>query len=159
MTSALATFADRLLAELQRNHPLARPARLSWRRFRTTAGRAVFEPPEIHLSALVLDDEDKVRDTLIHEYAHLLAAERAGPAGRGHGAPWKAAMIELGAKPERTHGYACQRNLPRREVIYACRRCGAQFLRRRRLARGRRWAHVGCGGALALLGVWPVQED
>ncbi len=51
----------------------------------------------IGLSRTVITNEQQLRDTLVHEYAHLLAYVRYGRKGVGHGPPWKQAMTDLGA--------------------------------------------------------------
>lgn len=148
--------AHRLLAELARAHPLRRNPTLEWRRYRTTAGRAFYDRWAIALSESLIVDEDRLRDTLFHEYAHLMAFERHGMAGRGHGAAWKHAMRELGLEPEVKHRYPCRRNVPRRTVTYRCKRCGVAIVRRRRLPRKGRWVHAGCGGSIQLLAIEPA---
>lgn len=142
-------LAESILQALHHRHPLKRPARLEWRRYRTTAGRAHFRENLITLSASILDTEEKLRDTLIHEYAHLLAYERYGRrGGTGHGPAWQHAMRELGAKPEVRHRYECQRNRPRQRVVYRCDGCKKEFHRLRRLPRKGRFRHAGCGGKI-----------
>lgn len=126
-----------------------RPA-IEWRSFRTTAGMAYFRRRAIGLGAAVLTTPEKLRDTLVHEYAHLLAFKRAGQAGRGHSGPWRQAMIDLGAEPRVRHTYEVERNAPRQRVIYRCVRCGTAIERRRRLPRSRVYLHASCGGGLKL---------
>lgn len=43
-----------------------------------------------------LNDEDEVRDTILHEIAHAIAGAKAG-----HGPDWQYYARHLGAKPER----------------------------------------------------------
>lgn len=45
-----------------------------------------------------LNDEDKVRDTILHEIAHALCGPRIG-----HGRAWRVKCMEIGAKPERCY--------------------------------------------------------
>ncbi len=157
------------LARLLAAHPLRREPALYWKAWRVTAGRAEFGGAEfarpdgggwrIGLSSRVLDDEEKTLRTLRHEYAHLLAVERHGRAGAGHGTPWRAAMRELGEAPERTHDYPVERNASRVRAVYRCRRCGAEIARGRRLPRGRRYAHVPCGGLLQFVRITGADAD
>jgi SprT protein len=142
---AAETFAD-LLAK----HPLKRPARLEWRPYRVSAGMAYYKLNVIGLSAYVLITEEAVVDTLIHEYAHLLAYERAGRRGANHGPAWQAAMTELGRPPKVRHSYEVNRNAKRQEVGYKCLRCGETFIRSRRLPRRGKYVHAACGGDLRL---------
>jgi predicted SprT family Zn-dependent metalloprotease len=54
----------------------------------------------IGLSAklVTLNDEERVKDTILHEIAHAIAGFKAG-----HGIEWKRACIRIGAKPERCY--------------------------------------------------------
>jgi SprT protein len=121
-----------------------------WKRLRVSAGLAYFRHGRIALSSIVLDDEHKVRETLTHEFAHLLAVHRHGQKGAGHGAAWKQAMHDLGAEPTVRHTFQVQRNQPKQKVIYHCLRCHKVIERSRRLPRGRRYLHRGCGGDIRL---------
>ncbi len=147
----LKSLAERLLAELQLKHPLKHPARIEWRAYRVTAGMAYYRLNLIGLSSLVLKTEHAVEDTLIHEYAHLLAFQQAGRRGGGHGAVWQQAMIELGRTPKVRHTYEVTRNTKRQEVGYQCLRCGETIVRSRRLPRRRKYVHAPCGGDLKLV--------
>jgi predicted SprT family Zn-dependent metalloprotease len=46
-----------------------------------------------------LNDDDEVRDTILHEIAHALAG-----LDHGHDDVWKATCLRIGAKPDRTAG-------------------------------------------------------
>ena len=146
----LASYAERVLDDLCARFPLGYRPLLTWRAFRTTAGIADYSKRAIGLGAAVLKDEDSLRETLVHEYAHLLAERRSGRAGRGHGRAWIQAMRDLGAHPEVRHKLDCQRNQSRQVVSYLCERCGVVFDRKRRLPTGRRYVHRDCGGRLRL---------
>lgn len=146
---------DRLCAEFPMGY---RPA-LEWRSFRTTAGMAYYRRRAIGLGASVLTTPERLKDTLIHEYAHLLAFARYGNAGRGHGAGWQQAMTDLGAAPRVRHTYEVARNASRQRVFYRCVRCGASIERRRRLPRGRKYVHAQCGGGLKLDRVESAEMD
>jgi SprT protein len=89
-----------------------------------------------------------LRDTLVHEYAHLLAYRRHGRHGIGHGPRWKEAMADLGAAPKVRHNYEVQRNSSRQEVAYTCQKCGAILVLSRKLPKRRRYVHNGCGGPI-----------
>jgi SprT protein len=144
----LQAVAGELLADLGRRFPLRTVPTLVWKRLRVSAGIAYYRRYEIALSAVVLVRADQVRETLTHEYAHLLAFERAGARGAGHGAEWRQAMRDLGLEPVVHHRYDVIRNRRRQEVGYVCERCGQAILRRRRLPRTRRYVHAGCGGGI-----------
>jgi predicted SprT family Zn-dependent metalloprotease len=143
---AVATL-DRLMA----HHPLPVRPGIEWRRYRTTAGMARFEPPAILLSTYVLDTPEKLRETFVHEFAHLLAVARHGRRAKGHGPTWRQAMRDLGAVPEVRHTMPCVRNTARQVLVYQCERCGLEFQRRRRLPARGRFVHAGCGGDVAFV--------
>lgn len=124
-----------------------------WKAYRVTAGMAYYRLRTIGLSSIVLRDAEAVRATLRHEYAHLLAFHRAGPAGAGHGEPWRKAMRDLGETPQVRHRYEVQRNEKRQRVTYECLRCGSAIVRSRRLPSRRRYVHANCGGDLRLRAV------
>lgn len=154
----LGRVADELLAELLEKFPLKRAPVLEWASYRVTAGMAIYDPPGIRLSRLVLDDPQKVTATLVHEFAHLLAFERAGRAGRGHGSAWKLAMSDLGVEAKVHHDFGVKRNANRTEVRYTCGRCGTHLRRKRRLPRNRKYLHAGCGGVVRFAGRFAANE-
>lgn len=126
--------------------PLTKLPRLEWRRYPVTAGTANYREWSISLSLIVLQDPQQVKTTLLHEYAHLLAVDRAGLKAANHGPEWRTAMQDLGLEPIVRHQYEVHRS--RKLAVYRCRKCAAVFERRRRLPRGRLWIHRGCGGEL-----------
>lgn len=113
---------------------------------RVAAGVAHYVNRRIVLSSLLLTDSERLRDTLIHEYAHLLAYERHGRAAANHGPAWQQAMADLGAKPEVRHPYAVERKPGK--LVYACSKCGSEVRRHRHLKRGYIYTHRDCGGRL-----------
>jgi predicted SprT family Zn-dependent metalloprotease len=157
MSLSLQIFASKLLQTLCEEHPMGYIPKLTWKRLRVTAGIAFYHRQEIVLSSVVLDDEGRLSNTLIHEYAHLLAVQRHGPKGAGHGPAWRQAMRDLGLMPEVHHTYDVQRNSTRQKVVYRCVRCGTKVDRARRLPRRRRYVHANCGGALKLESVDRVE--
>lgn len=157
MSPSLQVFAGELLLKLCEEHPLGYVPKLTWKKLRVTAGIAFYHREEIVLSCLVLDNEARLANTLIHEYAHLLAVKRHGMKGAGHGLAWKQAMRDLGLTPEVHHSYEVRRNNSRQKVVYRCMRCGTQVDRSRRLPRRRRYVHANCGGALKLESVKRVE--
>jgi predicted SprT family Zn-dependent metalloprotease len=129
---------------------------LEWRSYRVSAGMAYYPSRKIGLSRLVLKDPDSVRETLGHEYAHLLAVARLGQKGVGHGIAWKNAMKDLGLAPIVRHNFQVERNNRSQRVDYVCLRCGITISRNRRLPHQRRYVHVKCGGDLKFLRVFKV---
>lgn len=144
----LQQYANALLTELCAQHPLGYIPSLVWRKLRVSAGLAYYETRQIALSGLLLTDEARLRDTLIHEYAHLLAVARHGKKAAGHGRCWKQAMLDLGAEPAVRHRYEVERNKPRQQVGYVCAKCGGTIVRNRRLPRKRKYLHTSCGGPI-----------
>ena len=146
---ALAQLAESWLDELMQAIPLRSRPVIEWRGYRVSAGMAYFRARVIGLSRHVIRNAEQLHTTLVHEYAHLVAYERHGRAGAGHGPAWRQAMIELGAQPKRTHQYEVQRNQAKKEVGYQCLKCGAIIKRKRRLPKNRLYLHATCMGRLA----------
>ena len=84
-SAELALLAERELDRLCAAFPLGYRPALEWRPYRTTAGMAYYRRRAIGLGAAVLTTPERLVDTLIHEYAHLLAFMRHGPRGADHG--------------------------------------------------------------------------
>ena len=159
MPHALHEDAEELLEFLFARFPMSKRPNLIWRPYRTTAGMAHLDTWSISLGAKVLITQTRMRETLLHEYAHLLAVHRHGMKARGHGEAWKQAMRDLGLPPEVHHQYECERNQPRQLVRYRCERCQFEFTRRRRLTRGRTYLHIRCGGKIRFVGVESTTTD
>ncbi len=144
----LAVLAQDLVDSLCDRQPVAIRPNLEWSgRMHVVAGRVFLRTGLIRLSIPLLTDPDRVRQTVLHEYAHLMVHTRWGKKVKPHGPEWKEAMLELGAEPRRTHAYTSERK-PRRSWTYRCTACGFEFTRRRRLAHGREYRHIGCGGRI-----------
>jgi predicted SprT family Zn-dependent metalloprotease len=159
-SETLRAFAESVLKDLCDRFPMGYVPELIWNgRLRVTAGIAYYRKGAIALSSKVLVTEEKLENTLKHEYAHLLAVHRHGRRGAGHGTPWRQAMKDLGIEPKVTHAYEVPRNKPRQAVSYECARCGVSFTRKRRLPQTRKYVHARCGGDLRLKSVVQVTED
>lgn len=89
-------------------------------------GICKYGPKIISLSRhlVVLNDETKVRDVILHEIAHGLV----GP-GNGHNYIWKAKALDIGARPERCYS----NEVVRPEALYVgnCPGCNRQFQKHR----------------------------
>src|SRR5438105_1140594 len=144
MALGLRALADEILREAMERFPLSYVPVIRWKNLRVSAGMAYYRVGTIGLSALILDTPEKLRLTLLHEYAHLLAYDRHGKKAANHGIYWKRAMLDLGLEPKVRHNYECARNSARQTVTYRCQKCGASIERSRRLPRNRRYIHVRC---------------
>jgi len=140
--------AEAILDQLLAVHPLGYRPQIVWRKMPVSAGKAYFLRGQIGLSTVLITDSLRLQDTLVHEFAHLLAYHRHGKAGTGHGQPWRQAMRDLGARPEVYHDYPVERRRMERNLSYKCRKCGVAFNRARPLKRGFKYTHIGCGGAI-----------
>ncbi len=146
-------LVEEILREAASKYPLRQKPTIVWKRLRVSAGIAYYQTSSIALSSLILDSPEKLRQTLLHEYAHLLAFERHGRKAANHGPYWQQAMRDLGLQPVVRHSYVCLRNQPRQRVEYVCKRCGQSLIRTRRLPTKRKYVHRSCGGGLVLAGI------
>lgn len=118
---------------------------LTLSRARKALGAARFRnnvPVELRLSKhyMAVLPEEQVRDTILHEIAHLLTP------GDGHGRKWKAMCRKIGAVPERcvtTELTAEERTFHRYAVV--CSGCGKHLGYNSRRWKGEK-IHTVCGG-------------
>lgn len=146
-------YAESLLDGFMSRFPLPHRPQLVWKNLRVSAGIARYRTWSISLSRILLNTEERVENTLAHEYAHLLAVHRHGLKAGNHGTYWREAIRDLGYEPSVRHSYAVERNERRQEVTYQCVRCGVLIFRARRLPKGRKYVHAKCGGAVKLRAV------
>jgi predicted SprT family Zn-dependent metalloprotease len=140
--------AEELLEELSASFPLKQRPLLVWRRMPSSAGKAYYHLWQISLSSVLITDEERLKVTLTHEYAHLLAFERHGRTAGAHGPAWRQAMSDLGAPPIVCHNYEVERRVIARNLLYKCSVCGHEIPRVRPLKRGYIYTHQGCGGTI-----------
>jgi predicted SprT family Zn-dependent metalloprotease len=78
----------------------------------------------------LMNSEEQVRDTLLHEIAHALTP------GTGHGVAWKRKCLEIGANPKRCYADEEVMSPPRKPAPYrfGCPKC-PWWVERRRLVR------------------------
>ena len=71
------------------------------------AGKASFTGWEVKFNATLLEEnaEEMVKDTVVHEVAHLVTRAMHGSEVSSHGEEWKSVMRSLGAAPTRTHSF------------------------------------------------------
>lgn len=68
----------------------------------------------------LINDEEKVRDTILHEIAHGLTP------GNHHGEKWKAACVRIGAKPNRCYSSE-DTNTPKMKYEAVCGGCNEVY--------------------------------
>lgn len=85
----------------------------------------------LSIPLMKLNDEEKVRDTVLHEIAHALA----GP-GVGHGRAWKRQAAAIGANAQRCYGEEVI--TPPRKWKGTCPGCSKEIKRHRR-------TNIACG--------------
>ncbi|MCL6623788.1 MAG: SprT-like domain-containing protein [Fimbriimonadales bacterium] len=142
----LDAIAHQLLERARAILPVRRKVRIEWRNYPITAGRAYVDEGLICLSKPLLTTPRRVKDTVLHEYAHIYVYERWGDAARAHGPEWREAMRYLGLPPEVTHEYLIKRR--RKPYAYVCQKCGAKFHRSRALTETSWYRHQNCGGRI-----------
>lgn len=94
------------------------------------------------LPMVKLNDEERVRDTILHEIAHALT-----PLERGHGKAWQAKALEIGADGKAR--YSDDNTItPDAPFIYECEGCGYKIDRFRKIKETRlpHVLHVKCRG-------------
>lgn len=148
---ALYNAAQEALQFAMKKFPLSRPLCFEWKDYRVTAGKAHFEQNMITISKVVCNTQQKVWDTVLHEYAHLVVFERYGFRALPHGKEWKRVMKKLGVEPKATHDYETTRNNVRKRYIYVCKKCGEEISRVRPFKQRYKYIHVGCGGEVGHL--------
>lgn len=115
------------------------------------------KPPQITISALLLEEDEPFWNTVRHEYAHAVVWLRHPNENHGHDEIWKAVCREVGCTPKSTvpateNQTALQREKARYRV--RCESCGLETLYLRKgkvvelLLKGqsRRIHCMACGG-------------
>ncbi len=140
--AALTLVAADLAREKGLN-PLADTVVVSWNpRMRTAAGRAFAKDFRIELNPRLQDlpegqREAELRNTFLHELAHLIAFARVGRRRiQPHGIEWQQACHDLGIPGEdRCHALDFKPRRLARKYAYTCPHCRAVIDRVRRLSR------------------------
>lgn len=133
-------------AELSRDlglEALAKAVTVSWNsRMRTAAGRAFAREWRIELNPRLQDLPGEARDaelrnTFLHELAHLVAFARVGRKRIApHGPEWRQACHDLGIPGEdRCHALDFQPRRLTKKFAYTCPSCEVVIQRVRRLSR------------------------
>jgi predicted SprT family Zn-dependent metalloprotease len=131
--------AQELATGLMRLHGLPPQWSFTFDRAKVRFGKCNYRTKQISLSKhlVELNDEDEVRETILHEIAHALA-----PRGAGHGPVWRSLALSIGCNGHRCFGEnvarptpkyqgtcpSCQRVIHRhRRRLIACGRCAPVF--------------------------------
>lgn len=150
---------DQYPGTAQASEILARLAPLPIRSSRATRSLGSYVSRDGQPSAIRLQfaqTPELLGETLLHELAHALDHLCNQPGQRyrrAHGPGWRNWAQALGIDPTRT-GHCpnlAELHQQRLKVVAVCRRCGTEFRRLRRLPRGRRYLHPGCGGQVTPL--------
>lgn len=86
-----------------------------------------------------LNVEEEVKDTILHEIAHALDAER------GHGEKWKEICRKIGAKPIRCFSDDIQKP-NRTKYIYSCPNCKREIKRTNKIRKNKTACGKCCKG-------------
>lgn len=118
--------ADSLVRSLIQEHKLHHWS-FGFDRARRRFGSCNFSAKKITLSAHLvhLNDEDQLRDTILHEISHALAGPRTG-----HGEVWQATAEAIGCSSMRCYGDEVVQ--PAAKFKGICPGCGKTILRMRR---------------------------
>jgi len=145
--------AEQLARDLMAQHGLTRAGwRFAWSGGKRQLGAAMIRKTKdprtgrtttvktIRLSRhlVQLNEDDEVRDTILHEIAHALAGLE-----NGHNAKWKAVCRRIGAKPRRLAGQHVATPPPRYQIV--CGVCGRALGQRYRRIDPRRLGEAYCG--------------
>jgi predicted SprT family Zn-dependent metalloprotease len=134
--------AQQLADDLMRLHKLSPKWSFKFDHSKISFGKCYYGKKLISLSRHLvhLNDENEVRDTILHEIAHALA-----PRGAGHNAAWQAIAKSIGCNGQRCYGAEVVRPAPKfkgtcpacKLVIYrhrrrevACAHCSPVFDRK-----------------------------
>lgn len=129
------------LLEAHAGERYAKSVNIVWnKRMRSTAGRAFLNQAKVELNPKLLElgaeALSHVRQTLLHELAHLLAHQRYGRGISAHGAEWKQACADMGIPGESaTHTLPLPSNRQQKKWCYTCPSC-AEVIERVRKMRG-----------------------
>ncbi len=132
---ALEKICQDLLADLGLED-LRRRVSVEWNsRMRSCAGRAFWPKGSIQLNPKLGGiSKAEIRQTLLHELAHLIAYERhAGRRIKSHGEEWQQACAEVGIPGEKaTHQLSLPTRVMKRKWRYECPECDQVIERVRR---------------------------
>jgi predicted SprT family Zn-dependent metalloprotease len=100
---------------------------------------SVFKATHIDLNRALLSNREELRQTLLHEVAHVIAGAECH-----HGGAFAHVVRALGEPVRTAAKFESLAN--NGKVVAVCERCDAELIRHRRLPRSRSFIHKGCGG-------------
>lgn len=139
--------AHRLLREMMDNHGLLEVRAEMNPRLTTVFGRyrySMLYGRKIELSTKLVEinDEQRVRLTILHEIAHALTE------GHGHDRVWQAKLLEIGGDGKRCYSSSDTNTIERTRVkkIYQLVCVDCEYKGGRYYRRMNNYRHRGCGG-------------
>ena len=131
---------------------------LTWDLKGTVGGQAYLNQNmiRINMEALEKYKDHYIKQTIGHEFAHLVAYNALGHGG--HGRSWSRVMHKFNLFPDRCHNYdLTPARIVKKQYIYECDRCGEQFpftaIRHNKMKRNKSYyRHRKDGGNLIYIG-------
>ena len=132
--------------------------KLTWDLKGTVGGQAYLNQNmiRINMEALAKYKDHYIKQTIGHEFAHLVAYNALGH--RGHGRSWARVMRKFNLFPDRCHDYdLTPARVVKRQYLYECDKCGKEFTltasRHNKMMKGtQRYRHSTDGGQLVYKG-------
>ena len=132
--------------------------KLTWDLKGTVGGQAYLNQNmiRINMEALAKYKDHYIKQTIGHEFAHLVAYNALGH--RGHGRSWARVMRKFNLFPDRCHDYdLTPARVVKRQYLYECDKCGKEFtltaIRHNKMMKGnQRYRHSTDGGQLVYKG-------
>jgi len=103
----------------------------------------------IELHRFLARDPEKLKSTLAHEIAHVIAG-----IGSGHNAHWRRIAQSLGDTGNRCYTQAEGESIGivrKTKLVAVCEGCGKEIHKARAYPRGRTYTHKGCGGNFRMI--------
>jgi predicted SprT family Zn-dependent metalloprotease len=120
--------AKELALQLMQEHNLTE-WKFDFNRRKSALGLCSYTNKTIYLSHIftILNDEQTIKNTILHEIAHALC-----PRGTGHSRRWKEKAEEIGSIPTRVTTNCIS---PQYSFIYECKNCGIEIPRNKHTKR------------------------
>ena len=132
--------------------------KLTWDLKGTVGGQAYLNQNmiRINMEALAKYKDHYIKQTIGHEFAHLVAYKALRH--KGHGRSWSRVMRKFNLFPDRCHDYdLTPARVVKRQYLYECDKCGKEFtltaIRHNKMMKGnQRYRHSTDGGQLVYKG-------